>query len=422
MNNEDLGPEENMGGQSRANGPANPLPARLPREDFPHQPGSNSSSLPFTTENLEHMLDAYRISLRWDVIKKRESYEQDGKRLTNSDIISLANLNGLYNGRIDDFLTQMAMRNPQNPAKVWIESLPWDGSDRLAAFYATVRVQEDYPITLAHALLYRWLMSAVAAALSETGFHTRGVLTLQGGQGIGKTSWIARLGTPDLIKLDHHLDPGNKDSIISAASHWIVEVGELDSTFRRDIARLKGFLTAPVDKLRPPYGRRAIEMPRRTVFAASVNDPNFLVDQTGNSRWWTIACESLDFDHDIDMQQLFAQLGQDFRAGVQWWLTPEEEAQLEELNKRFQSVSVIEEKILERASPTGSYGKYMTAMQVLQELGYSNPTNGQCKEAGAALRQIYGQPKRVQGRFQWKVSMKSSGQIWQSQAPDPDEY
>ncbi|QNE05999.1 virulence-associated E family protein [Croceicoccus marinus] len=398
------------------------VPTRLPIDKFPHQPQRSGGNIPFTIQNLRHMLAGYGIDLRWDVIKKRNQYSQNGKTIAQSDIISLANLNGLYHGRIDDFLNTIAQENPVNPAKQWIESVPWDGKDRLTAFQATVKVQPDFPQSLADILLRRWLLSVVAAALSETEFRSRGVLTLQGGQGIGKTSWIAKLVPPDLVKLDHHLDASNKDSILLATGHWIVEIGELDSSFRKDVARLKGFLTAPHDKIRPPYGRSAIEMGRRTVFAASVNDSNFLVDQTGNSRWWTIPCEKLDFQHEIDLQQVFAQLAKDYRQGEQWWLTPDEEAQLEEQNKRFQWVSVIEEQILERAQPDGQYGKYMTARQVLIELGFSNPTNAQCKEAGAVLRSIYGEPKRVNGRTQWKVYLRSSAQVWHREEPDPNEY
>ena len=132
---------------------------------------------------------------------------------------------------------------------------PWDGVDRLVSVYATLIHRADFPEKLKQSLMYRWLLSAVAAALKPSGFKARGVLTLQGPQSIGKTSWISAL-IPDAIlregvlKLDHHLDAGNKDSIITAVCHWIVEIGELDSSFKKDIARLKGFLTADRDKVR----------------------------------------------------------------------------------------------------------------------------------------------------------------------------
>jgi putative DNA primase/helicase len=139
------------------------------------------------------------------------------------------------------------------------------------------------------------------------------VLTLQGAQGLGKSSWVGSL-VSDLdvrdmiVKLDHHLDPHDKDSVLSAIAHLIVEIGELDSSFRKDIARLKGFITRDFDKVRRPYARAASEYPRRTVFAATVNDGNFLIDDTGNSRFWTLPLVAINYEHGIDMQQVFAQL------------------------------------------------------------------------------------------------------------------
>jgi len=198
------------------------------------------------------------------------------------------------------------------------------------------------------------------------------VLTLQGPQGIGKTSWIRSLVTPQILRdttvlLGHHLDAGNKDSIITAVSHWLVELGELDSSFKKDIARLKGFITGTSDKVRRPYAMADSEYQRRTVFCATVNEQNFLVDPTGNSRWWTIPVIAINFEHGINMQQLFAQLAVDLENGEQWWLTPEEEAQLAEQNKQHRAVNVIEEKLLNEIEPDLPTDKWrkLSALQVL---------------------------------------------------------
>ena len=100
----------------------------------------------------------------------------------------------------------------------------------------------------------------------------------------------------------------------------------MDSSFRKDVAALKGFLTLNVDKIRRHYGRVESEYPRRTVFAATVNDRHFLVDNTGNSRFWVLPLVQIDHQHNIDMQQVFAQLEVLLDAGQIWWLTDEEEA------------------------------------------------------------------------------------------------
>jgi predicted P-loop ATPase len=247
----------------------------------------------------------------------------------------------------------------------------------------------------------------------HSGFSARGVLTLQGPQGIGKTSWIRSLITLPMLRdtailLGHHLDAGNKDSIITAVSHWIVELGELDSSFKKDIARLKGFITGSSDKVRRPYAMVDSEYQRRAVFCATVNEQNFLVDTTGNSRWWTVPVTAINYEHDIDMQQVFAQLAIDLDKGAQWWLTPEEEALLTEQNREHRAVNVIEEKLLQefdREIPPEKW-PYLSAIQVLRRIGYDRPTNPQCRECGTVLRDQLGEPKKINGSMKWRVPLQ----------------
>ena len=212
-----------------------------------------------------------------------------------------------------------------------------------------------------------------------------------------------------MIKTDHHLDGGNKDSLISAITHHIVEIGELDSSFKRDVARLKGFLTADSDKVRRPYAKVDSEYPRRTVFYATVNQGDFLVDHTGNSRWWTIPVIAIDYDHKIDMQQLFAQLAVDFANGAEWWLNPEEEAELARRNRRHHSFSLVRDKLSEIVdfdAEATEEDRYYTASGLLKLVGIERPTNAQAKECGSLLRASFGEPKRVQGRDRWRVPMR----------------
>ena len=80
--------------------------------------------------------------------------------------------------------------------------------------------------------------------LLTAGFYSKGVLVLQGPQSIGKTPWVANLlpdTFADYVHLGMHLDPSNRDSVKTAVSHWIVELGEVDSTMNRaDVAMLNG--------------------------------------------------------------------------------------------------------------------------------------------------------------------------------------
>jgi predicted P-loop ATPase len=385
------------------------FPRRLELDNFPDQPSPGKHQLPLTINNVAHLLSENGIAVSYDVISKRLSVRHGTQELEEHDLISLGNLHGLGTNQFLDFIGVVGRRNASNPVADWIRSRPWDGNDRLQDLYSTVRVEEDYPTELRDTLIYRWLISAVAAALSVEKFHARGVLTLQGGQGIGKTSWIAQLVPSELqsqwFKRDHHLDPGSKDSVLAAIAHWIAELGELDSSFRRDVARLKGFITNDRDLIRLPYAARPVSLDRRTVFAASVNDSRFLVDNTGNSRWWTIAVVQLDYAHEIDMQQVYAQLAIDFEAGIQWWLTGDEERQLAEINARHEVKSAVEERLLERLDLDGENKVSMTSIEILRKIGMRHPSNQQCREAGSFLRRQFGPPSRVNGRDKWRVAL-----------------
>jgi putative DNA primase/helicase len=392
-----------------------------------------------TIPNLIHMLEAYGIRVRYNVIQKRLDINFPGLSaspenyldIAISQIISLTTLNGLGSANLGPFVSTIADRNRFNPVANWINSKPWDGVDRLPALYTTVREAEDYPVEVKENLIYRWLLSAVAAATLATGFRSRGVLTLQGPQSIGKTSWFrALISDPILraqvIKTDHHLDAGNKDSLITAIGHWFVELGELDSSFKKDVARLKGFITADFDKVRRPYARGDSEYPRRTVFCASVNAEQFLVDDSGNSRWWTIQVAQLEFKHNIDMQQVYAQLQIDLKApSARWWLSPEEEQQLNILNKRHQAANVVSDLISSGMSPDLHKERwtFMSAIEVLRQLGLRSPSNRQCKEATSVLTELYGARRKRRGKQGWEVPLPGAESgFTQVIAPNDDDY
>ena len=395
--------------------------------DFPDKPPTGHNKLPATIENVDHLLKHADIRVRYNVIKKKDEVAVPGHQgtmdnldnVTLSTIVSLASKHGLPTGHITDYVQVIADRNAYNPVADWIRSRPWDGTDRMADICGTVIEQDDYPPVLKIILIRKWLLSAVAAALMPNGFKCRGVLTLQGPQGIGKTSWVKALVTDaklrdEVIKLDHHLDASNKDTILGAITNWIVEIGELESSFRKDIARLKGFLTTDADRVRRPYGRRESEYARRTVFLATVNDANFLTDTTGNTRWWTIAAKGLNFLHDIDMQQVFAQLATKLDAGAEWWLSPDEEQMLDAWNHRHMVVSAIAEKLATWMDPKGKIVLRLTATQVLERMGFQHPTNAQAKECAAALRTLLGESKRINGSNRWSVSFNEPpANTWQ---------
>jgi len=299
----------------------------------------------------------------------------------------------------------VADENAYNPVLQWIESKPWDGVDRLTDLLDGVAVSEQFDYELKDTLITRWLVSAVAAIAKPSGFHARGVLVFTGPQGIGKTSWLRNLLPEQLGEYFREgaiLDPADKDSVTGAVSNWIVEIGELDATFRKaDIARLKAFVTAGEDRIRKPYARAESMMPRRTVFCASVNDAQFLVDPTGNSRFWTVEVTALDFEAPSeDLQQLWAQVLALYEAGEQWWLTPDEETRLAASNSDFEQADPLEELFLATYDMDSMERQRSTASEILKVLGYDKPTRRLQTDMGKVLKTHCGDCTRTgKGRF-----------------------
>jgi hypothetical protein len=355
-----------------------------------------------TVENLTEICRRLGVIVRYNVISKEEELliPNQAFSLDNRANASLAWLMSwcerlrMPTGKVGDYVTYMADQNLHNPVANWITSQPWDGQSRLQDFYDTVAAEGDE--NLKNTILRRWLISAVAAAFNPEGVSAHGVLVFQGAQYMGKTAWFKRLVPPELR---HVLQDGmmlradDRDSVKQIVSHWIVELGELDATFRKsDIAQLKAFLTRDKDILRRAYARRESEFARRTVFFASVNPKEFLHDQTGNRRFWVIECKSIEYDHGINMQQLWAEVLTLYRAGEPWVLQAEEHQTLEENNKSYEVIDPIEELIMSglRWNEPPAAWRWRSATEILIELGRDTCSQGEATRAAHLIRQRNG--------------------------------
>ena len=387
-----------------------PLDASVNPFMFPHM--SHQQKPLNTWENLEWMLDQYGIKSRYNEISKDVVVTIPGKDYGNdasansalTEIVSLCARNGMPSGSCAEYVKLIAMSNRYNPASEFITAKPWDGVSRIYDLCDTLETAEGFDRSLMLMMVRRWLISAVAAAMQPTGFYSKGVLVLQGEQSLGKTAWFRSLVPPtlrELIKVGATIDPANKDSVSSAIGRWMVELGELDATFRKsDIARLKSFISQDRDEIRRPYDRLESTYQRRTVFFASVNPKHFLADDTGNVRWWTIPVTRINYEHDIDMQQVWAEVAQLYREGERWWMNAEEEAMLEQVNKEHEAIDPVEEMILMRyewgCDRPAAYTD-RTATQVLQEIGYDKPNKAQTTHCAGVLRKLTGKPARKSG-------------------------
>lgn len=375
---------------------------------LPHTRG-NANKPMATIENLAEILDRCGMSIRYNVITRKQELTIPGFESVSdtfdgavmAELVSQCKRFNFPTEYLEEFLVNLAGRNPYNPVNEWILSKPWDGVDRLEEFYATVEsTNED----LKKILMKRWMVSAVAAAFRPDGVTSKGVLVFQGAQNLGKTSWFLRL-VPDeirhLIKDAVTLRIDDKDSVYECIRHWLVELGELEGTFKKsDIAQIKGFIGKNRDNIRTPYSRKAAEYPRRTIFFASVNEQEFLHDTTGNVRFWCIECTKIDYLHTLDMQQIWRQFYNLYTKGEKWHLLPSENAMLRENNEDFETSDPICEKLALHYHWEGMplATTWITATQALSAIGMHNPTKGDVSRAGMYIKKRNGgQAKRLGG-------------------------
>ena len=253
------------------------------------------------------------ISGEYETIGRTEA----GRVMTQDDLITLLHdaLADDYKGASFDTLTQyiafQARENQYNPVVELLTATKWDGVDRLPQLYNLVGVADD---ALSKTLIRKWLYQAVALLFNDAAdpFGADGCLVLNGEQGVGKTSLFRHLAMRDAwfgegCSIDDH----DKDTGRRVITKWISELGEVESTLKSDISKLKAFVSASVDRYRLPYGKSDVVAPRFTSLCATCNSDRYLIDPTGNRRWWSVPfnrtvprAELLE----LDALQLWAQI------------------------------------------------------------------------------------------------------------------
>lgn len=354
-----------------------------------------------TIENLKKLLRIHGIKVRYNLLKKyceitipRKSFSLDNRRNASlTEIISICCEHRMPVDQVPAFVKNIADENQYNPVAEWIESSPWDGVSRLDEFYATIKSKNE---ELKKSLMYRWMIGAVAAIYEPEGVSLSFLLVLQGAQYMGKTKWFKSLVPNEQWRKDGALlDPNNKDSVYTCITHWLVELGELEGTFKRaDLAALKAFITLDKDIIRLPYDRDFSEFPRRTAFMASVNDRQYLNDETGNRRFGTIECVDINHTHSIDMQQLWAEMKIHYEDGEKWHLSHDEFETLTNHNEDFGKTDPLYEKILAQYDWGGPITDWKTATAVLDEIIWKKLDKPEATKCTSIILKLNGDQKR----------------------------
>jgi hypothetical protein len=236
-----------------------------------------------------------------------------------------------------------------NPVKDMVESVEWDGKDRIAELFSTLQLsslanEADIPF-YRDVLFKRWLLAAVKRVYIPGAEN--GVLIFIGEQGTGKSRWFNKLAGAFWQNgfSDGPIDPNNKDSQAILIDSFIHHTGEFDyTTSSRHVGALKDYFNKAKVTFRRPYEKFATSKQTICNFCATVNPGKFLQDVTGNRRFYVIPVERANSDYTIDMQQLAAQVRTLVLDGEITYLEKHEIDRLNKLNENY----LYQEDFIER--------------------------------------------------------------------------
>ena len=174
-----------------------------------------------------------------------------------------------------------------NPIQDLVETIEWDGKNRIENFLHEWMCVEDTPYTRE---VSRLIFAGGINRLYHPGCKFDDVVVLVGeAQGEGKSTIVEWLAiNPQWYGVVKHIE--GKDALEEISGKWVCEISEL-SAFKRadDVEAIKAFVTIDRDRYRRPYDRYPVDYPRRCIFIGTTNQSQFLVDKTGNRRFYPVS-------------------------------------------------------------------------------------------------------------------------------------
>ena len=312
-------------------------------------------------------------------IQKDMGWSRAGPAVSDNDMNNiLSYMARNYDLRADKLcwraITTAAYENGFHPIRDYLEGLVWDGQERIRhALRHFLGAPED---ELTHQCMKMFMIGALRR-IYEPGCKFEYVLTLVGGQGIGKSTFFRFLALQDKWFTDDLV--GFKSSRIfeKISGHWIIEMSEMLAIMNAKGAdEVKSFLSRQSDVYRDPYAVFPDDRPRQCVFGATTNRVKCLpFDRTGNRRFLPVLVDEAQAEvHILEneaesrayIDQMWAEAMTLYRSGDYALKFPKDlEKQLNSLRREFMAEDTNAGMI--QMYLDGYEGDYVCVAQIYQE-------------------------------------------------------
>ena len=237
---------------------------------------------------------------------------------------------GIHNidpAKIKSAIKTIPKKYVKNEPKDWMNSLVWDGTNRIDQFAAKYLGCDGDELYLSDLSKNFWI--SMVARIFKPGCKVDNMLILEGVQGLRKSTALSVIGGKWFA--ENPAGIGTKDFYLGLEGKLIVEIAELAGFSKADSNKIKQAISSPTDRFRAPYEPKAYDHPRQCVFAGTTNESQYLKDPTGARRFWPVYCHKIDIESlKEDRDQLFAEAVEAFKRGEMWYEEPNNAAEHQE--------------------------------------------------------------------------------------------
>lgn len=199
-----------------------------------------------------------------------------------------------------------ARQHRRHPVREYLDALKWDGTKRVDRWLTDYLGVEDTPYARN---VGKITMVAAVRRVRRPGAKFDEMLILEEPQGGNKSSALAVLAVcEDWFSDDLPLNADTQRFLEVTKGRWIIEAGELKGMNKGENSKLKSNLSRQMDRARKVWGRIPESRSRQFVIFGSTNDKLYLMDTTGNRRYWPVLTGTILLDKlKADRDQLWAE-------------------------------------------------------------------------------------------------------------------
>ena len=302
--------------------------------------------------------------------KDTTTYRMIDKRMMNS-LIYKAMMEGIECKDADVkrflFSDQIATHHP---FKDYLDTLPeWDGTDRVTLLAARVSGKAMWLNGF-----HRWMLGMVAQWLGYPARCANALapILISTEQGMCKSTFCSILLPEELRSYytDKFAITSTSGCEQKISTFGLINMDEFDQYTERMMTILKNLMQMKKVNYRKCFKAYFSDLPRIASFIGTSNEKSLLTDETGSRRFLCIEVEKPIDCSPIDYPQLYAQLKFELESGKRYWLSKEEELEIQEHNRAYYRHSPEEEAFYKVfALPTeGEPGINMTATDIFNAL------------------------------------------------------